>query len=490
MMKMMKITGCIIMVQLKEGVFLLSKQTMGWVNSIARAISSQIKLARRNKHLKVMDSTLSATFDPAPEGFLLIDNEGHIINLNNEAKRILRISDSKVKAKVYSFFKEPFHIYESLYSCIDLINKKMEVTTNQLDDICIDVKPLEKLKCGRASGAIIRLCAQNKQMPESKRFCRKSRITFRDIVTRSPNMLKLKEVAEKVASKPVNVMLLGESGTGKELFARALHNANCPEQPFVAINCASIPKHLIASELFGYEKCAFTGALTTGKRGKIEEANGGTLFLDEIGDMPLELQPVLLRALEEREIVRIGGNKAVPVNFRVISATNNPLVSNVKAEKFRQDLFFRLSVINLLIPPLRDRTDDILILAKYFICRTCDKFGLEEYVLAKDTEELLTSYCWPGNVRQLENAILYAVSVANGTIITPHDLPMELFNTSSNSKCKKLDEIRNIEKDLILATIDQVGSVQDAAKYLGISTSTIYRKMKENIGSSEYIQIS
>lgn len=194
-------------------------------------------------------------------------------------------------------------------------------------------------------------------------------------------------------------MLIGESGTGKELFAQAIHNNYCPEGPFIAINCASMPRTLIESELFGYEGGTFTGAEKKGRPGKFELASGGTLFLDEIGDMPIEIQPLLLRVLEERKVMRLGGNKYIPVNVRIIAATNKDLCQMISANHFREDLYYRLAVFRIDIPPLRSRKQDTLVLARYFIEETCRRINVKAPELSEDARETIRNYSWPGNAR-------------------------------------------------------------------------------------------
>ncbi len=300
---------------------------------------------------------------------------------------------------------------------------------------------------------------------------------FDDIVHQSPQMRDLIETAKTVGKNPVNIMLLGESGTGKELFARAIHEMYC-DGPFVVINCASLPANLIESELFGYEKGAFTGADTKGKKGIIEHANGGTLFLDEIGDMPLHLQPVLLRALEEKKITRIGGCKNIPVDFRIISATNKKIYDDVKNRMFREDLYFRLSVVNLEIPPLRERIGDALLLAEIFAGRICKRFKVPRRDLSGETREIISRYNWPGNVRQLENAMTYAVSLAKNDVITPENLPREIV-TAIYDKNDKFAEVREIESKIMNKIVNESENMEEAARQLGMSRSTLYRKLRE-----------
>ncbi|UWG98814.1 sigma 54-interacting transcriptional regulator [Dehalobacter sp. DCM] len=307
---------------------------------------------------------------------------------------------------------------------------------------------------------------------------KKGSYDFEDIIGESSSMRQTISIAKKIARSHVTILLNGESGTGKELLAQAIHQSYCPKGPFIAINCASIPRNLIESELFGYEGGAFTGAEKKGRQGKFELADGGTIFLDEIGDMPLEIQPVLLRVLEENGIVRIGGIKKIPIDVRVIAATHNNLYQKVKENKFREDLYYRLSVFKIELPPLRDRYNDSLLLARYFIQKICEKECLDVPELSDNVCKIILKYNWPGNVRQLENAMIYAVYIAQNGHIRVSDLPNEILsevNIKSNN-----GTLCEIEKQAIEETLCRNEfRVLEAAKTLGINPSTLYRKIKK-----------
>src|SRR6195256_2445731 len=244
----------------------------------------------------------------------------------------------------------------------------------------------------------------------------------------SAAMQNVRAMIEKVADTDATVLVRGESGTGKELVARELHERSSTRRqaPFVAVNCAALPSELIESELFGHEKGAFTGA-SARRRGKFEQADGGTLFLDEIGDMSANVQAKLLRALEERRIERLGGNESIPVDVRIISATHRPLEQEIANGNFRADLFYRLRVVTIEIPPLRERREDILQLAERFMRAGAERYSLPVRPLAQNTLKRLVEYNWPGNVRELKNAVERAVIVAEGEELTANDLPDEII---------------------------------------------------------------
>ncbi|MFY9543548.1 MAG: sigma 54-interacting transcriptional regulator, partial [Firmicutes bacterium] len=287
-----------------------------------------------------------------------------------------------------------------------------------------------------------------------------------------------------------NILLTGETGTGKELFARAIHNASRRrDYPFVVVNCAAIPESLLESELFGYEPGAFTGASKSGKPGKFELANHGTLFLDEIGDMPLFLQAKLLRAIQSMEITRVGGIYPKRINARIISATNQNLEGLIRTGRFRDDLYYRLCVVPINLPPLRERPEDITVLADYFINRYAGRFGKAVSGLTDDALELLMAYDWPGNIRELENVMEYAVNFAKGELITSKRLrdriPISPERESRTSPAKDLKTaVRDFQKQLVKEAIAKHGgdltAKKLAAKELGISRATLYRILSQN----------
>jgi PAS modulated sigma54 specific transcriptional regulator, Fis family len=310
--------------------------------------------------------------------------------------------------------------------------------------------------------------------------------TFDNLIGESKEFKQAITIGQRFAKSAENILLCGESGTGKELFAQAIHNSYRPWGPFIAVNCAAVPKNLIESELFGYEAGSFTGADRGGKVGKIELANGGTLFLDEIGDMPLEIQAVLLRVLEDKQVMRIGGQCNHKVDFKVIAATNKNLFKLMKEILFREDLYFRLSVLSINLPSLRERGKDKEILSNYFVKKYCAKLGREAMQISPAALKKINDYDWPGNIRQLENAMIYAVQISSGEVIKLEDLPEyilldnpEQFEEAINPEKRPLS-FKESEKLLIEnAIVKAKYDVAVAATMLNISKSTVYRKLKE-----------
>jgi two-component system response regulator HydG len=317
------------------------------------------------------------------------------------------------------------------------------------------------------------------------------------MVGRSPEMEKLYRILSKVAFSTHPVLILGESGTGKELVARSIHfNGANAAKPFIPVDCGSLVPTLIESELFGHVKGAFTGA-DRAKDGLLASADGGTVFLDEIGELPLDVQAKLLRALQEKEVRPVGATRTRPISARVLAATNRDLSAMVEQGRFRKDLYFRLNVVNLRIPPLRNRRDDIAPLAMHFLARMQQETGIER-VFSDETLRMLTEYDWPGNVRELENAIERACALSSGPVLHMGDLPTQLQDFRMQRHSSVLDEeekagaataemasrgivsIAEMEKQAILEAIQQLkGDKLMAARLLGIGKTTLYRKLKE-----------
>lgn len=303
--------------------------------------------------------------------------------------------------------------------------------------------------------------------------------SIKGILTSSPIMQKVCRTVQKVASTNISVLLLGESGTGKEVLANALHeHSERSQEPFVAINCAAIPEALLESELFGYEKGAFTGAVKQ-TRGKIEMAHKGTLFLDEIGDLPLSLQPKLLRFLQERTFERLGGRSPISVDVRVVCATHHDLQESIQAHTFREDLYYRLSEVTISIPPLRDRMGDAAVMARLFLSRFSREYKRPVKRFSAEALEAIHRYSWPGNVRELENKIKRSVVMAENAQITLADLELPFNNLQSMPF--NLKQIRDLaEKEAITTALNYCDSnMSKAAELLGITRPTLYNLMEK-----------
>jgi transcriptional regulator with GAF, ATPase, and Fis domain len=319
--------------------------------------------------------------------------------------------------------------------------------------------------------------------------------------THNPKMKNIYQLVKKVAPSSSTVLILGESGTGKEVLAKYIHFCSKRKGPFIPINCAAIPEELLEAELFGYEKGAFTGAIKS-KPGKFEMANGGTIFLDEIGELSPKLQAKLLRVIQEKQVERLGGDRSIKVEVRILAATNKDLEKEVKEGRFREDLFFRLNVIPIKLPPLRERKEDIPLLAKFFLKKICEREGIEEKKLAPEVMEKLVNYPWPGNIRELENLIERLVILSENNTIGVEDLSLSFLDTKIKPKESLIEERDillktnlpdisedGIELNKLLKEIEiyylkkalklSKGVKTKAAKLLGLNRTTFIEKLKK-----------
>jgi transcriptional regulator with PAS, ATPase and Fis domain len=476
----------------------LISHTLGMITAIAVAIETQIELQTSYDHLRVANDTLTIAYDTLEgtlafidEGIITIDHTGRIIRSNHEGLRIFQLKPDNIgNHNILEFL-------DSQSKLLTLVNKGENVDVeesilsgNDEQPYFVNIRPIWNLHTNQVNVAVLRLnhAAKINAMVAS-RSGTIARFNFEDIIGESKQIRGTIALARRFANSPEGILLSGESGTGKELFAQAIHN-NCRTQgPFMAVNCAAMPRNLIESELFGYEGGSFTGAERGGRPGKIELAHGGTLFLDEIGDMPYELQAVLLRVLEDKQVMRVGGRRYKKVDFRVIAATNRNLREMVKENLFREDLFFRLSVLTICLPPLRDRKNDLEVLTRYFIECYCKRLGWPVPQITPAAQKMINEYNWPGNARELENAMHYAINTMQNETIDTQNLPdhimldkspVHIFGLVAGSeRAGEVLSLRKLEKEAIdLALLHSHNSVSRAAELLEISQATLYRKLK------------
>ncbi|GAW91935.1 sigma-54 interaction domain-containing protein [Calderihabitans maritimus] len=480
--------------QQRQNMLARADSLIEFIGRMADFISSKVAETELLEEKIVMANQLEALINSVHEGVIAIDQKGRITHFNRSAEKLFGTKRRNVLGKDFQEYFEAVPLLEVLRDGKGFTSREVYFKFNQknLHLVCT-AKPIKS-----SERKIMGVVATFRDFSETQRFAyeilskQQHTLTFDNIIGRSPAIQRVKERARKIAGSNSTVLILGESGTGKELFARAIHAASSrAHKAFVAINCGAIPETLLESELFGYEEGAFTGAKRGGKPGKIELANGGTLFLDEISNMSLYLQAKLLRVLQERQIERVGGTQVIPVDIRIVAATNQDLQELVQKGRFREDLYYRLSVIPLIIPPLRERREDIPLLLDYYRERYSKLLSKKVEAFTPEALELCIKYAWPGNVRELINVVEYAINLEETNRITVDSLPPRmkqhltkehLINTVSESG-SGIPSLAELEKEAIRRALQQFGWSEDgkekAAKALGISRATIYRKIQK-----------
>ncbi|AFV12354.1 sigma54 specific transcriptional regulator [Thermacetogenium phaeum DSM 12270] len=474
--------------------------TLGMVVAAVEAIRSQLRLQRRNSELVLLNNRLGNIFHTVSDGVVVVDRNGLIEQVNPAAEKILSKPDSEIRGAMFKEFVERDPGIEELLTTGKSYTDKEVIVNNRTGIVyCLSSgKPIQDEK-GAITDGVIFLNPINKIRNLVNRLSgAQATYTFADIIGRNKKLLKAVQLAKLAATNDSNVLLQGESGTGKEVFAQAIHNASSRRNgPFIAVNCGAIPRELIGSELFGYDEGAFTGARRGGRPGKFELASGGTLFLDEIGDMPLEHQVALLRVLQDKRITRIGGEKVIAVDVRVICATNKDLKLEVARGNFREDLFYRLNVISISLPPLRERREDIPLLFDVFFEEICKKMHVDIRDVDPRVIPCLQRYHWPGNIREFQNVIERMVNVAAGQSIRLEHLPEEIVCPHSSGlqpegdgaprETTLLAERNRIKRllaekerqEISLLLVKNKGNLSKVARELGISRSSLYRKLRK-----------
>ncbi len=435
-------------------------------------------------------------FDSFVNGAIITDHNGIITHLNEPYGKFLKINAKDYIGKHCTEVVENTRMHIVAKTGIPELNQTQMINGQNIIVHRIPIKKDEKvmavfgLVMFKDVKEISRL-AERTSILESKvklyeqelQLCRSTRYTIDSIIGKSKAIISLKKEALKATAKCFPVLITGESGTGKEIFAQAIHQGSSRNiYPFVRINCAAIPKDLLESELFGYEKGAFTGASSHGKPGKFELANRGTIFLDEVGDLPLEMQPKLLRVLEEKEFERVGSNKILKSDFRLIAATNQNLEEMMEKNRFRKDLFYRMNVIQLNIPPLRERKNDIWPLAQHLLLQMSHEMFSFEVKADNEVKRAFLDYNWPGNGREMSNVLERALTSLEGDSINLHNLPINLYHSplkiAGKTKSLLKDVVARAEKNAIIDTLKETDNNKaQAAELLGIHRTLLYKKM-------------
>lgn len=454
------------------------------VITASKAIENTMKIRKTTDALIVKNNYMNTLINSIDSGVIAVDKTGCITQVNNQGEKILKLSGDFLGKPLHTQFGAKIDINQVFQNRRGFADREFFIKQSSRDiHIMVTANPIFSQK-NKIQGIIIIF----NEISRIRRLVNhiagsQAKFRFEDIVGTSPSIEKTKQLAMVAASSTSTVLITGKTGTGKELFAHAIHNkSERRKSPFLVINCSAIPKELIESELFGYAEGSFTGARKGGCPGKFELANGGTILLDEIGDMPLNMQAKLLRVLQSRRIYRIGEHKPIEVDIRIIAATHVDLKKAVSHGNFREDLFYRLNVFPIEIPSLKNRIEDILLLANNILNRTSHAMGKSYLSFSADSENSLLKHSWHGNVRELENVVERAVNVVDGKMIEP--MHMGLVNTRQRPPVSILNQkllLQKVEIETITETLEAVGyNISNASRILGISRATLYKKIDKH----------
>ncbi|KEJ01196.1 ATPase AAA [Clostridium botulinum A2B7 92] len=457
--------------------------TLGMVAAATNAIEKMIELNNYNRALQISKKSIENVFNSIQRAILRVDLSGAINTINNNAIELLGFNENDIKSmKMWDLIPDWSMVLDEIYDKGSFVDEDVYVhcLKNKLQ-LNLSAYPIYD-----SSMRIIEVTCLLSDIQKTRKLAGKilsgqAIYTFDKIIGKSKKLLSIIDYSKKIADSRSTILITGDSGTGKEVFAQSIHNySDRKDKPFIAVNCGAIPRNLIESELFGYEEGAFTGAKRGGYRGKFENSHGGTIFLDEIGEMPLDMQIKLLRVIEEGVINRIGSSKQIPVNSRIIAATNKDLRKEVEKGNFRKDLFYRINVLPVYLPALKERREDIPLLIDYFMNKTSKHLNKRKVEIPSVYMERLMNYDWPGNIRELENIVELIINAESVEIIN------NINHHSSNEVRDKAKEetmvfnLEIVEKNHIKEVLNKFdGNVSSAARALGIGRNTLYRKIEK-----------
>jgi sigma-54 dependent transcriptional regulator, acetoin dehydrogenase operon transcriptional activator AcoR len=460
--------------------------SLGMTVAAVRAIEERLLLEQSHEYYVNVSKHLATVFNSVSEGLITIDNRGLVTGINASAAGLLNLHPRDLVGKpIDEIVRVDHKLSGFIHTGREYAEEELLLKSDKGPVRCVgSANPICSENQTRLGAVFTFTRMKGPPLPAGTGDGGSTRFMFKDIIGESPVMRETLEKAKRFAKGPSTILVLGESGTGKELFAQAIHSASDRRNgPFVSVSCGAIPGELIQSELFGYVEGAFTGAKRGGRQGKLELASGGSIFLDEIGEMPLPMQVNLLRVLEERAIVRVGDSKVIPVDVRIIAATNRSLYEEVSRGRFREDLFYRLNVISIIIPPLRERTGDVTLLTQYYVDKISRKVGKHVKNIEPAVFATIEGHRWPGNVRELSNALEYSINMLQGEDLLLSHLPPYL---------KKKQTVEPTIEDLDIIPLDQMekkaiqnalvhfsGNISKTASALGIGRNTLYDKMRK-----------
>lgn len=458
--------------------------TLGMAVAAAHAINYYIRSIKEHTKVRLASDFRKLVLESLPEAIVVLNSDHNIWLTNERAKEVLNLSQ---KCVGQNFIES---LGKGNTAVLNLINDRKSIVDEEIKIICKGSSKNLTLTCNAficsEKSDIGKLLIFNElsraKILANRMVGAKAKLKFTDFIGQHSSHLESVRLGKKAAQSSSNVLILGESGSGKNILAQAIHNeSNRANGPFVLVNCAAIPRELISSELFGYADGAFTGSKRGGNPGKFELADGGTICLDEIGEMPLDLQTALLSVLEDRSIVRVGGKEVTPVNVRIIATTNRNLKEAIDKGQFRADLYYRLNVVTIELPPLRERISDIAILAKHFAKVIGYKTHNDPFTISEKAIDILSSYSWPGNARELSNVIERAINITAGNIIEednlPSDIPRDNFIIAQNKFINIKDKCS--ERQILIDKINSYMPKTKIAEELNISRCTLYRKLKK-----------
>jgi transcriptional regulator of aroF, aroG, tyrA and aromatic amino acid transport len=440
----------------------------------------EIELLPQEKRERLLQAILQSESD----GILAIDNDGVVRIINTAAKDLFHKDTNQIiDHNISELLLNSKPLENMLRSGNTYNDQELLFDTNRGRAHCLASGYPIKSEFQKTAGAVIRLKSAKASRPITRSRTRSQEDSFKDIIYCTPQMKNIVCLAKRMAVSSCTILIRGESGTGKELFARAIHNASDRyHKAFVPVNCAALPEALLESELFGYEDGAFSGARKGGKKGLFEVASEGTLFLDEIGELSMMLQGKLLRVIQEKTIRRVGGEKDIPVDVRILAATNRNLEKMIKKNIFRHDLYYRINVLPLSIPSLRERPEDIHLYINYYLQQYSQSLN-KDLRLREDAEYYMLSHSWLGNVRELQNVLLRAAHLVNGDVIKKNDIVFDRLDeecniVNENTKGNILKQtVNNVEYAVLKAELENLGSARAVAKSLGISHTAVLNKI-------------
>jgi sigma-54 dependent transcriptional regulator, acetoin dehydrogenase operon transcriptional activator AcoR len=466
--------------------------TLAMIAAVAKIIENDLQLANALEQTEFISQSLKDAMASMADGLIVLGRDDRVVHVNSMAEKLLGFQLEEIKDNEIVRIVKNSVIIEAVKNKRKLVDYELvlEESVNK-HRYLVSVSPILSLVGKHIGTSLFFKEFKSVQNLIQRVVGQQAHYTFKDILGESPGIEEVKRVSRIVAKSSSNVIITGESGTGKEMVAQSIHNSSqFSKGPFIAINCAAMPSELIESEIFGYESGTFTGGLRSGKAGKLELAYGGTIFLDEINGMSMGMQVKLLRVLEERVFQRVGGNRSIDLQARIISATNQDLAERIQHDNFRPDLYYRLSVVEIQIPPLRQRIKDIEKLTYWFIEEKSRLLNKTIKGITDEALSLLLTYPWPGNVRELKNWIERAVNLAEEDYLKIIDFPNSAHTEAISAQrllkhtIKPINEpgsLRQAEQEVIKATINECqGNILESSRHLGISRATLYRKMEKH----------